>query len=207
MSTKHYGPLRTTNWHALMAQHPGVQLPASAPPTSPRQHTVETVCHQGPHKITIQNSEMTQNASPFHVLRRCMFAGTSNVDELHSWGTCRTPQFSRSFALSEPQPVVDTPTGLSAAIPELHHGISGLLYSLHCEPCLRSIAVSEPYTCHLHSNGHVNDHPRTASKQCSALSGPKTLSLQHDRHVNLVQELHVRPHTPLRSASGCSSLT
>ena len=30
----------TTNWHTLVAQHPGVQLPASAPPPGPRQRRV-----------------------------------------------------------------------------------------------------------------------------------------------------------------------
>ena len=79
MSTKHHGPLWTTNWHVLMARHPGVQLPASAPPTGPRQLTVKTVCHQGPQKITITNPKMTQNAS---LLASCVAA------ERHSFQYC-----------------------------------------------------------------------------------------------------------------------
>ena len=44
----------------VVAQHPGVQLPASAPPPGPRQQTVKTICRQGHPKIQNTN-KMLEN--------------------------------------------------------------------------------------------------------------------------------------------------
>ena len=45
-----------------------------------------------------------------------------------------------------------------------------------------------------HNNGHeqlVQERHLCISRQCSALSGPKHLSLPHDGHAKIVQELHL----------------
>ena len=47
-------------------------------------------------------------------------------------------------------------------------------------------------TCRCNTTGRPTLSKNCTSKQCSALSGPKHLSLQHDGQANLVQELHLQ---------------
>ena len=48
-----------------MTQHPGIQLPASAPPPGPRQHTAKTVCHREPQKFDQKKSKKLTEIQAF----------------------------------------------------------------------------------------------------------------------------------------------
>ena len=56
-----------TNWQGLVTRHPGVQLPASAPPPASRQHTAKTVSSRAA-KNPPKSPKMT-HMRHFHHLR------------------------------------------------------------------------------------------------------------------------------------------
>ena len=79
----------TTNWHTLVARHLGVQLPASAPPSGPRQHPVKNCVPSRHQKITLKTSKKKDGICvPSPVLRASvnLLLQTCSHRECQSYG-------------------------------------------------------------------------------------------------------------------------
>ena len=80
-------------------------------------------------------------------------------------------------------------------------GMPNLSRNCTCVPPDSVLRCLDQNTCRCHTTGMPTLSRNCISSQYSALSGPKHLSLQHEGHANLVQELH------LQTSRQCSALS